>query len=64
MAKGWVEFATINKLEPNDPITAKRSARKFDNLMRSMKSPSTKDLKDEAEIADEVRKQKNRFLME
>ena len=64
MAKGWTQFATINKLEPADPAFIKRSDKRFESVMRSMKTPSTFDLKKEAEIADEVRKQKNRFLME
>lgn len=64
MAKGWVNFATVNKLEPTDPNLAKRYARKFDNIMRSMKTPSAFDLKKEAEEADVIKNQQKAFLMQ
>ena len=64
MDKGWVDFATINKLEPTDPNLAKRFAKNFNNTMRSIKTPTAKNLKDEAENLYEIKKQENSFLMQ
>ena len=64
MAKDWTQFATINKLEPADPAFTKRSDKRFESAMRSMKTPSAFDLKKEAEEADEVRNQQKAFLMQ
>ena len=64
MAKGWTQFATINKLIPEDKNTNKRNLIGLNNLIHNTKHMTMKDLLKEGDEMYQRKCAEDAFLMQ